>query len=427
MLIKSLAWLVTTLRERSQLDSEKFDSPVPLGVSGIVSVRAHFSSWDEAHLAYTNLEGKRYGNPQPVWLRFPDPMHSTIIILSEQYTAQKAQWGALLNSTTDRKACMLNVHNVGNIVCIRLAGSAKEAMGAVKVRVENLARGEMIEGWHRSLVFSNNQFFRRVFVEAGAYVRADWRRQSLKVYGAARAADRARDLIKTELERLASLDYTVTLMRHSVGFFVREGIPQLKETLGENNARFVTSSRKITVTGGEEARHALDGLITHSLKGNPALLYTSQGEQTCPICYDNVSSSQQLGCGHVYCVACLRHFLSSALDSDQLPLTCLGDGARCRVPFLFPPSSSSFLLRLSIDYLKLRLIRTCRNTPTSSNAARRQTAHNYIVLSIQDLTRSRFSVPLVPPLSAARVTRMCMKDSPALRAGYTETLQNGTV
>ncbi|KIK94015.1 hypothetical protein PAXRUDRAFT_12315 [Paxillus rubicundulus Ve08.2h10] len=334
----------------------QFDPPGAPDMNGVLFVRAHFSSWDEAHVACTSLEGKRYGNPQPVWLRLPDPMHFTIIIPSEQYTAQKAQWGALLSSITDRKACMLNVHDVGNIVRIRLAGSAKEAMGAMKVRVENLARGEMIEGWHRSLGFSNNPFFRRVFVEAGAYVRADWRRQSLKVYGAARAVNQARDLIKTELERLASLDYTVTLMRHSVGFFVREGIPQLKETLGENNVRFAASSRKITVTGGEEARHALDVLITLSLKGDRTVLNSSQGEQTCPICYDSVSSPQQLGCGHVYCVACLRHFLSSALDSVQLPLTCLGDDTGCRVPIpiptiqqFLPPASFNRLLEVAFD------------------------------------------------------------------------------
>ncbi|KIJ15160.1 hypothetical protein PAXINDRAFT_77956 [Paxillus involutus ATCC 200175] len=251
---------------------------------------------------------------------------------------------------------MLSVHDAGNIVRIRLSGSAKEAMGAMKVRVENLAKGEMVEGWHRSFCFSNNPFLRRVFVETGAYVRADWKRQSLKVYGPPRAVDHARNVIKNELERLAPLDYTVTLLRRSVGFFVREGIPQLKETLGENNVRFATFSRKITVTGSEEARHALECLIALSLKGDHVLPNTSQGEQTCPICYDDVTSPQQLGCGHVYCAACLRHFLSSALDSDQLPLTCLGDEARCHVPIpiptiqqFLPPTSFNRLLEAAFD------------------------------------------------------------------------------
>ncbi|KAI9566667.1 P-loop containing nucleoside triphosphate hydrolase protein [Boletus coccyginus] len=63
------------------------------------------------------------------------------------------------------------------------------------------------------------------------------------------------------------------------------------------------SSRKITVSGGEEARHVLDHLITLSQKCNCGLPNASQGSQTCPICYDSVSSPHQLGCGHTYCSA----------------------------------------------------------------------------------------------------------------------------
>lgn len=334
----------------------KFDDPPSTcTMEGVVSARAHFSSWDEAHTAYTRLSDKRYGN-QSVWLRLPDPMYFTLVIPVEQHKAQKAQWNSLLNSIKDRTACTLNVRESGNVVRIQLSGSVKEATGALKVRVENLARGDKVEGWHRSFGFSGNPFVLRVHSEAGAYLRADWKRQSLKVYGTPGAVDLAREMIKGELERLASLDHTVTLARSSVGFFVREGIQQLKETLGENNVRFAMSSRKITVSGGEEARHALDRLITLSHKGNCGLPNAAQGSQICPICYDSVSSPHQLGCGHTYCVACLRHFISSALESDQLPLTCLGDETRCRVPVaiptiqqFLPPASFNRLLEAAFD------------------------------------------------------------------------------
>ncbi|KAH0834658.1 hypothetical protein J3R83DRAFT_10168 [Lanmaoa asiatica] len=335
---------------------KKFDDPPGTSnMEGVVFARAHFSSWDEAHTAYTRLSDKRYGN-QPIWLRLPDPMHFTLVIPVEQYKAQRAQWDSLLNSIKDRRACTLNIRDSGNVVRIQLSGSVKEATGALKVRVENLARGDNVEGWHRSLGVSGNPFVLRIHSETGAYLRADWKRQSLKVYGTSRAIDHAREMIKVELERLASLDYTVTLARHSVGFFVREGIQQLRETLGENNVRFAMTSRKITVSGGEEARHALDRLITLSYQGNRGLPKTSQGSETCPICYDSVSSPQQLGCGHTYCVACLRHLISSALESDQLPLTCLGDEARCRVPIpiptiqqFLPPASFNRLLEAAFD------------------------------------------------------------------------------
>ncbi|KAI9457853.1 hypothetical protein HD554DRAFT_1762203 [Boletus coccyginus] len=335
---------------------KKFDHPPSTcGMEGVVSARAHFSSWDEAHTAYMCLLDRRYGN-QTIELRLPDPTYFTLVIPVEQYKAQKAQWDSLLSSIKDRRACTLNMRDTGNVVHIRLSGSVKEATGALKVRVENLARGDKVDGWHRSLGFPGNSFVTRVHLETGAYLRADRKRQSLKVYGAPRAMDQAREMIKGELDRLASLDYTVTLARPSVGFFVREGIQELKEILGENNVRFAMSSKKITVSGGEEARHALDRLITLSQKGKCGLPNTSQGSQTCPICYDSVFSPHQLGCGHTYCVACLRRFISSALESDQLPLTCLGDEAQCRVPIaiptiqqFLPPASFNRLLEAAFD------------------------------------------------------------------------------
>ncbi|KAG6379491.1 hypothetical protein JVT61DRAFT_9981 [Boletus reticuloceps] len=365
--VKRLATPTTTVEHIARLVRGDIERAIPGGlrrfedppntctIEGVVHARAHFSTWDEAHTAHTRLSQKRYGN-QPTWFRLPDPMYFTLVIPPEQYKAQKAQWDSLLSSIKDRKACTLNVRDFGNAVSIRLSGSVKEATGALKVRVENLARGDKVEGWHRSLGISGNPFVSHVYSETGAYLRADWKRQSLKVYGAPRAVDNAREMIKGELDRLAALDYTVTIARHSMGFFVREGIQQLKETLGEDNVRFAMSTRKITVSGGEEARHALDRLITLSHKGSVDLLNASQGGQTCPICYDSVSSPHQLGCGHTYCVACLRHFVSSALDSDQLPLTCLGDETQCRVPIaipiiqqFLPPASFNRLLETAFD------------------------------------------------------------------------------
>jgi len=71
----------------------------------------------------------------------------------------------------------------------------------------------------------------------------------------------------------------------------------------------------------------------HDINRFILLYHKGDDDQTCPICYDSISSPYRLGCGHAYCDACLRHFVSSAVNSsDQLPLTCLGDEARCRVP-----------------------------------------------------------------------------------------------
>ncbi|KAG2035546.1 hypothetical protein BDR03DRAFT_1012406 [Suillus americanus] len=321
--------------------------PTP-SVDGIVLVRARFSSWEDANAVHTRLLDHRIGNVS-FWFRLPNPTQYSITISTEQFRAQKSLWDALISSIKDKRACMLHIHEQGAVVRMRLSGSKKEALGALKVRVESLIAGEKVEGWHMTLGLPNNNFLRSVFDNTGALVRADWRRQVLKVYGESKAVEQARESIKDKLEQLSSLEYTKVLAKQSVRFFLARGIPELKETFGEDNVKFVVSTRRITISGGEEARHALERLIQGSLSG-PQIFPDPSGQQSCPICYDNISSPLHLGCGHVYCSPCMRHFLTSALDSGQFPLTCMGDETQCKVPIPIP-TIQQFLPQTSFNRL----------------------------------------------------------------------------
>ncbi|KAI0918280.1 hypothetical protein AcV5_002304 [Taiwanofungus camphoratus] len=313
------------------------------GVDNMISVRAQFNSWDDAQKAYERLSGQRYpfiGNTF-FRLRLPTPMHYTIFIASEQYKAQRMQWDALSQGIKDRKACTLAVFEQGNEVRIRVSGSVREAVGALKVRVESLTEGQRVDGWHRSLGAASNAFVRSVFRETGAHLHADWRRQTLKLYGDADAVERARALVKAELERLSSLEYTIVLKRQSVRYFIQAGLAALTTTFGEDNIRFSAATRKLTITGGEEARHAVERQVEKSLREDHSLANGASAQQVCPVCYDDISSPVQLGCGHIYCTACLRHFLMAALDaSDKFSLTCIGDESRCDVPIPIPTIQS---------------------------------------------------------------------------------------
>lgn len=324
--------------------------PTP-STDGTVLVYARFSSWEDADAVRIRLLNHRIGNVSFVF-RLPNPTQYSITISTEQFRAQKSLWDALIDGIKDKRACMLHIREQSAVVRMRLSGSKKEAIGALKVRAESLIAGEKVEGWHMTLGYPNNKFLRSVFDDTGALVRADWRRQVLKVYGESKAVEQARELIKDKLEQLSSLEYTKVLAKQSVRFFLARGIPELKETFGEDNVKFVISARRITVSGGEEARHALERLIQGSLSG-PQIIPDPSGQQSCPICYDNISSPLHLGCGHVYCAPCMRHFLTSALDSGQFPLTCMGDESQCKVPIpiptiqqFLPPTSFNRLLEV---------------------------------------------------------------------------------
>ncbi|KAG1732410.1 uncharacterized protein EDB91DRAFT_673229 [Suillus paluster] len=322
---------------------------------GIVLVRARFSSWDDVHTMHTRLLNHRIGNVS-FRFRLSNPTQHSITISAEQFRAQKSLWDALIDGIKDKDACMLHIHEQGAVVRMRLSGSKKEAIGALKVRAESLIAGEKVEGWHVTLGYPHNKFARSVFDNTGAFFRADWRRRVLRVYGEPKAVEQARELIKSKLDQLSSMEYTKVLAKQSIRFFVEHGVPELKETFGEDNVKFVVSARRITISGGDEARHALERLIQDSLSGSQILRPDLSGQQSCPICYDNISSPLRLGCGHVYCAACMRHFLTSALDSDQFPLVCMGNESQCKVPIpiptiqkFLPPTSFNHLLEVAFN------------------------------------------------------------------------------
>jgi len=82
-------------------------------------------------------------------------------------------------------------------------------------------------------------------------------------------------------------------------------------------------------------------------------------DETCPICFSDVEAPFRLPCGHAYCNACLRHFFTTAVDTKNFPLTCMGDDGACGRPFSIPtiqkfllPAQLNSLLEASfLDYL----------------------------------------------------------------------------
>jgi hypothetical protein len=307
-------------------------------IDGNAVLRVRFASEADAQVVHAALSARAFP-----FLKFAPRMHVptttfNLTIPVEQHRAQRKLWDSLIAGIPDRKVCSLVVRPEGKVVRVRLSGSSKPAVGALKVRVEGLSAGEVVPGWHRSLGYSKSTFWKTVLAQTGAYLRGDWKQQRLRVYGEPKAVEAAREMAKAELERLAAMEWSVFLKPQSVGFFVRQGIPALKELLGEDSVKFHAPSRRITVTGGEDARHQLGRLIDESLDSRRVATTAAAHEQQCPICFDDISSPFRLGCGHRYCITCIRHLVLSGLDSDdpQFPLACMGDEGRCAAPIALP-------------------------------------------------------------------------------------------
>ncbi|KAJ7632116.1 hypothetical protein FB45DRAFT_791002 [Roridomyces roridus] len=312
-------------------------------VDGNITVRARFDSWELAKRIENLFAGKRlpYLGNCTMRLRLPDPLQYVLSIPLQQYQAQKRVWDSFAEDAGDKTAYIrvFPIQNAGRMQ-IKVLGEDKKAVGSLKVRVENVAAGEMLEStyWHRSFKSATgSRFLASVFDSTGVYARADWKLCVVKLHGDSNL-DRARQVVKAEVGRLDSLEFSVFLKQQSVRFFLQRGLAMLQETLGEDNASLTVLPRaKIVVRGGEEARHLLTKLIDESLEETP--IQNNNTDQACPICYDEISHPVTLGCDHTYCMSCLRHYLSTA---DSFPLVCLGDAAHCEV--LIPiPTFEKFL------------------------------------------------------------------------------------
>jgi len=337
---------------------------------GVISVKIHLSTWDHARAVRDFLDEM----PLPFYAEakystfLPDPVHYTMDVPYPQYKAQEKLFRSLVPTPTDDSATTrlrILADQPGRPARFELSGSDKKAVGRLKVRIEQLTAGERLSQWDQ--VFSGaegERFLAKVNDESRAYIRVYKHQCTLKAFGEPVAVELAKAMIQEEVDRLASLQFEVSLNRDSVGFFVDGacGSVLLKQEVGEENIVLNVSPAlcKIVVRGGEPARHLLEKLIGESLSDTVRSQHRLKGAgETCPVCHDTIDQPYRLACGHAYCHGCLRHFLVTASDTKRFPLSCMGDEGKCGVPIPLPviqrflvPAQVKHLLEVSLlDHL----------------------------------------------------------------------------
>ncbi|KIY49309.1 hypothetical protein FISHEDRAFT_20366, partial [Fistulina hepatica ATCC 64428] len=339
---------------------------------GYIRFSATFATSDLAEKVHESLEGKRmwWTSNIPIQIRLSERSFYAVTIPKAQYDAQRKRWSELekkwsndSRSQEDKRACSLRViHRDDGKVVVRVVGEDNKTVGALKIRVDTLAAGDTCDHWHPGFASEHGDaFLKRLCDLTKVYARIDVRIRAIRVYGPKGSIQRARAMVRDEAKRLSSLEYTVPLKRSAVKFFVQQGVQNLKSTFGDDKASLdlTVTPCTLTVRGGEDIRHAVQQLI---IQASTASLSPSKSRKvaSCPICYDTVEAPVELGCGHVYCTVCLRHYLLSAQDTKKFPLTCVASVSKkslcsCAIPIptiqrFLPPTQFEHLLEVAFTH-----------------------------------------------------------------------------
>jgi IBR domain, a half RING-finger domain/Zinc finger, C3HC4 type (RING finger) len=334
--------------------------------NGMVSAKIHFASWDQAKHVHDFLDNKplHFFGKSKCYVSLPDPLHFSLSVPFQQYKAQESMLRSIADAKYPGVRVRLSGGQAGKFARVEVTGSDRRAVGSCKVRVEQLVVGERLKDWDRFFWSKEGELFlASVFDATNAYIRVDKRMNVLKAFGDPQAVNKAKSMIAVQVDKLASSEFVFNLKRTSIRFFVNRGAAILKDQFGEDNVTLdVTSTPcKITIRGGEAARHALLKLVEESLAPTSVMKHSRSiaDEEKCPICFDDVENSFRLACGHACCNGCLRHFLTTAYNTKLFPLSCIGNDGTCgrlisipTIEIFLLPAQANTLLDLSFqDYL----------------------------------------------------------------------------
>ncbi|KAF5316287.1 hypothetical protein D9619_006811 [Psilocybe cf. subviscida] len=309
--------------------------------NGETKYKIQFESYQYAKEAYDIMARYPAGQHNSATFRcwLPKPKQHVTAIPLRQYKAQRRQWDALAaKEGTD--AYVLVTPGTKDVVFINAVGEDKKAAGPLKVRVESLIAGEKLDTtthWHPSFAIQDLTYdFNSLYSLYRVHVRYDAKGRCLRIYGEDTA--RAAKKIASQVKLMSQTETVKELDRQELRYFVKEGLGKLKELVGDDNVVLDVGSTPATINvrGGAESEHHLQRLMTESRHRRFEVSQhtaAGQGNVVCPICTDHTSNPERIGCGHTYCTACLKHFLTTA---TVFPLACMGNDGNCKVPIALP-------------------------------------------------------------------------------------------
>jgi hypothetical protein len=214
-----------------------------------------------------------------------------------------------------------------NEVVIKLAAESTEGLSIVKRQIVELTRAETI-------LLSNVPLWDRFFATGvgerwvdklrqtnpGALILVDEERHRIQVIGAADRRNNVQTKMCEKVEQLRGRHiFRISLNGSFIGLFGSSNLAILQEEHGQENIWIDYSQRVLCARVDESAYEDVQHMVHRVLERHPELL-----PNACPACLEPPTTPVELPCGHSYCKACMRRFLTSARTLRQFPLECFG-------------------------------------------------------------------------------------------------------
>ncbi|RPB20582.1 hypothetical protein L211DRAFT_791862 [Terfezia boudieri ATCC MYA-4762] len=228
----------------------------------------------------------------------------------------------------------------GNLVTIRLTGQKKSDVAEMKAVVGKVVRGQLTREENGSKQLWDKFFTTTIGInkvneiahETKTYIYCDKRKCQVFIFGTQENRDRA----------IAMLHQTLTSVRentvHEIPLagwrwreFIREKLKSFREIFGQEKVNVNIVKRCIEFYGSAEELEqfrAVVGQTGNVGKGKAPASTGIDAPGECPICFDTAEDPVRIslmpGCEHVYCTACLKDYINSAVDTRKFPITCVG-------------------------------------------------------------------------------------------------------
>ena len=244
-------------------------------------------------------------------------------------------------------------------VCLRAYGSDPKLLAQVKAALEGLLEGERVVSdagvgiWDEYFAKEEGQeYLEGLCADMQVFIKLDLRLRRLSMFGEDAQRGRVRDELIEKVIALQMERRAISLSNQELRALVAGGMASLQDELKLDKERLSLdiAQRTLVVQGTHDdaaaARELLRRLTAAAEQQNQ-----TEDEESCPICFCDVSRPETLPCGHTYCTDCLRHFLLAASRATVPACACIAPGCAQPIPYggvvqrLLAPDDDARLLR----------------------------------------------------------------------------------